>query len=94
MTNTAKSAMWCDKAAEITRISWHFGSFSFLVKSKVQARRNRSAFFKLKKKTCELFKIKSVYNKKATSSNWKITTNYDSNIQPTYLDSDNRFGNY
>ena len=37
------------------------------------------------RRNCELFKIKSVCNNKATSSNRKIATNCDSGIQPTHL---------
>ena len=40
-------------------------------------------------KICELFKINSVYNNKAISSNRKIATNCDSGIQPTHLGFDN-----
>ena len=42
-------------------------------------------FFNLKKNKCELFKIKSVYNNKATSSKRKIATNCDSGIQHTFF---------
>ena len=42
-------------------------------------------FFSLKKYKCEIFKIKSEYNNKATSFNRKIATNCDSGIQPTYF---------
>ena len=39
---------------------------------------------------CELFKINSVYNNKAISSNRKVATNCDSGTQPMHLGYDNR----
>ena len=42
-------------------------------------------FFLNLRQNCKLLKIKSVYNKNATSSNRKIATNCDSGIEPTHL---------